>query len=230
VRYAITKLGSYLIVLLGIFIAFRYVGLRWNQIQWMATALTLGLAFGLQEMFANFVSGIIILFERPIRVGDIVTVDDVTGVVARVRMRATTITNWDRKDYIVPNKDFITGRVLNWTLSDQVNRIVITIGIAYGSDVEKARSILGRIAYEHPLTVNDPPADVTFEEFSDSSLKLVVRCFIAMKDMPFRLRVINQLHTEINAAFRAAGVEIAFPQHDLHIRSMPNSQPFAATM
>ena len=98
----------------------------------------------------------IILFERPLRVGDIVTVDDVTGVVSRVRIRATTITNWDRKEFVVPNKEFITGKLLNWTLSDQVNRIVINIGIAYGSDTEKARNLLLKIAREHPLLLADP--------------------------------------------------------------------------
>ena len=138
VRYAITTLASYAIVLVGVIVGCNTIGLRWSQIQWLATALTFGLAFGLQEMFANFVAGLIILFERPVRVGDIVTVDDTTGIVSRIRIRATTITNWDRKEYIVPNKEFITGKLLNWTLSDQVNRIVINVGIAYGSNTKRA--------------------------------------------------------------------------------------------
>ena len=95
--------------------------------QWLIAAISVGLGFGLQEILANFVSGLIILFERPVRVGDVVTVGDVTGVISRIRMRATTITNWDRKEFIVPNKEFVTGRLLNWTLSDQVNRIVINV-------------------------------------------------------------------------------------------------------
>ena len=136
-RYAVTTLASYAIILVGVVMGAGSLGLRWNQIQWLATALTFGLAFGLQEIFANFVAGLIILFERPLRVGDIVTVDDVTGVVSRVRIRATTITNWDRKEFVVPNKEFITGKLLNWTLSDQVNRIVINVGIAYGSDTDR---------------------------------------------------------------------------------------------
>ena len=110
VKYAITSLARYFIALIGIFIVFSTLGLGWSKLQWLATALTFGLAFGLQEIFANFVSGLILLIERPIRVGDIITVDEVTGVVSRIRMRATTITNWDRKEYIVPNREFITGK------------------------------------------------------------------------------------------------------------------------
>jgi potassium efflux system protein len=223
VRYAITTLVSYSIVLLGIIVACNSLGIHWNQVQWMATALTFGLAFGLQEMFANFIAGIIILFERPIRVGDIVTIDDVTGTVTRVRIRATTVTNWDRKDYIVPNKDFITGRVLNWTLSDQVNRITVNVGVAYGSDKRKTSEILQRIVRDHHSVVDDPPPNVTFEEFGDSSLNYVVRCYIAMKDMPARLQVVHELHTAIDDAFREANIEIAFPQRDLHLRSVPQN-------
>jgi potassium efflux system protein len=216
VRYAVTSLASYVIIVLGVFIAARTVGLRWSQIQWLATALTFGLAFGLQEMFANFVAGLIILFERPLRVGDIVTVDNVTGVVSRVRIRATTITDWDRKEFVVPNKEFITGRLLNWTLSDKINRIVIQIGIAYGSDTDKARNILSDILTAHPLLMDNPGPIVTFEGFGDSALNVVVRAYLPNLDN--RLSTIHELHTEIHKRFADAGIEIAFPQLDLHVR------------
>jgi potassium efflux system protein len=218
VRYAITTLVSYAIVMVGIIMACSTVGLQWSQIQWLATALTFGLAFGLQEMFANFVSGLIILLERPIRVGDIVTVDDVTGVVSRIRIRATSITNWDRKEYVVPNKEFITGRLLNWTLSDKVNRVMVTVGLAYGSDTERARELLLQVANDHPVVLKDPASMATFEGFGDNSLNLVLRAFLP--SLENRLQVIHELHTSIDQAFRKAGLEIAFPQRDLHIRSM----------
>ena len=221
VRYAITTIVSYLIVLVGLISSCSWLGIHWQQVQWMATALTFGLAFGLQEMFANFVAGIIILFERPIRVGDIVTVDNVTGVVSKVRIRATTITNWDRKDYVVPNKDFITGRVLNWTLSDQFNRIVVNVGVAYGSDKDKTLAAIRRVACEHPVVVDEPEPIVTFEEFGASSLNFVLRCYIAMKDMPHRLNTVHELHTMIDDAFREEKIEIAFPQQDIHVRTVP---------
>ena len=186
--------------------------------QWLATALTFGLAFGLQEIFANFVAGLILLFERPIRVGDVVTVDDISGVVSRIRIRATTITNWDRKEYVIPNKEFITGRMLNWTLSDKTNRIVINVGVAYGSDVQEVKRLLLKTCNDHPLILDDPPTLVTFEGFGDNSLSLVVRTFLP--DLSNRLPVIDELHTAIDTAFRRAGIEIAFPQCDLHLKSV----------
>lgn len=219
IRYAITTMASYAIVMIGTIWAFSTIGLKWEQIQWLATALTFGLAFGLQEMFANFVAGIIILFERPIRVGDIVTIHDVTGVVSRIRIRATSITNWDRKEYVVPNKEFITGRLLNWTLSDTVNRVVINVGIAYGADTEEARRLLVEIAERNPYMMKDPPPLATFEGFGDSTLNLVLRCYLP--NLENRLQVINDLHTSIDKAFRDAQIEIAFPQRDLHIRTAP---------
>jgi len=148
-----------------------------------------------------------------------VTVDEITGVISRIRMRATTITNWDRKEFIVPNREFITGRLLNWTLSDQVNRITLNVGIAYGSDTELATEILTRIVREQPLILTEPSPRVTFEEFGPSSLNYVVRCFLP--DMENRLAVIHDLHITIDREFRAAGIEIAFPQQDIHIRSLP---------
>jgi potassium efflux system protein len=217
-RYAVTTLASYAIILIGVVWGAGTMGLRWNQIQWLATALTFGLAFGLQEIFANFVAGLIILFERPLRVGDIVTVDDVTGVVSRVRIRATTITNWDRKEFVVPNKEFITGKLLNWTLSDQMNRIVINVGIAYGSDTETARNLLLKIARNHPLLLTDPAPAACFEAFGDSSLSLVLRAFLPTFEN--RLNVIHELHTAIHREFASAGIEIPFPQRDLHVRSI----------
>ena len=218
IRYAVTSITSYVIILFGAILAFNAIAIGWSTVQWLATALTFGLAFGLQEIFANFVAGLILLFERPIRVGDVVTVDDISGVVSRIRIRATTITNWDRKEYVIPNKEFITGRMLNWTLSDKTNRIVINVGVAYGSDTVRAKELLLKVCTDHPLTLNDPPTMVTFEGFGDNTLNLVVRTFLP--DLDNRLAVIDALHTQIDQAFRAAGIEIAFPQRDLHVRSV----------
>ena len=215
-RFASKALFSYAIVILGTVLALRTLSINWTSIQWLVTALTFGLAFGLQEIFANFVAGIILMFERPMRIGDLITVDEFTGVVTRIRTRATTIVNWDRKEYIIPNKDFITGRLINWTLSDAINRIQFTVGIAYGSDVAKAKKIIFDICREHPSIVDDPATSITFEEFADSSLNLVVRTFLGEVDS--RLGVIDNLHSRINSEFSAAGIEIAFPQHDLNLK------------
>ncbi|HLA85183.1 MAG TPA: mechanosensitive ion channel domain-containing protein [Thermoguttaceae bacterium] len=217
-RYTIAAISRYVIIVVGLLVGCHVLGLTWGTVQWLVAAVSVGLGFGLQEIFANFVSGIIILFERPVRVGDVVTIADITGVVSRIRMRATTITNWDRQEFIVPNKEFITGRLLNWTLSDQVNRVVLNVGIAYGSDTRLATELLTRIVREHPLILDEPAPRVTFEKFGDSSLNYVVRCFLP--DMDKRLQVIHDLHTSIDCAFREAGIEIAFPQQDIHIRSV----------
>ncbi len=216
-RFATKALISYAIVILGTVLAFRTLNVNWSNIQWLVTALTFGLAFGLQEIFANFVAGIILMFERPMRIGDLITVDDFTGVVTRIRTRATTIVNWDRKEYVIPNKDFITGRLINWTLSDAINRIQFTVGIAYGSDVKRAKELLYEICANHPKIVDDPGTIITFEEFADSSLNLVIRTFLGEVDS--RLRVVDQLHMRINEAFEKAGIEISFPQQDIHVRS-----------
>ena len=130
----------------GIVVVFTLLGIGWSQVQWLVAAVTVGLGFGLQEIFANFVSGLILLFERPIRIGDTVTVGGVAGNVSRIRTRATTITDWGRKELIIPNKEFVTGQVVNWSLSDQLLRLVIKVGIAYGSDTHLARDILMRVA------------------------------------------------------------------------------------
>ena len=219
VRYAITSLASYAIVILGVVIGGSTIGLSWSKIQWLATALTFGLAFGLQEIFANFVAGLIILFERPIRVGDVVTIADVTGVVSRIRIRATTITTWDRKEFIVPNKEFITGRLLNWTLSDTINRIEIAVGVAYGTDTELVRDLLVKAAAEHPIVLTEPAPNATFDGFRDSSLHFTLRLFLP--GLEHRLPVTHELHSTIHRTFREHDIEIAFPQRDLHIRNLP---------
>jgi len=218
-RFAIKTLTRYIIFVVGLIWAFNNIRVGWSQVQWLVAGVSVGLGFGLQEIFANFVSGLIILFERPLRAGDIVTIDDVTGVVKSIRLRSTIIRDWDRKDLIVPNKDFVTGRLLNWTLHDEVNRIVIPIGVAYGTDTDQAKSLLLSVANDHPLVASDPGPMATFEAFGDSSLNLILRCYISMQDMSNRLSVVDDLHTGIDVKFREAGIEIPFPQRDLHVRS-----------
>ncbi len=225
-RYAISTVSRYLITIVGLLVACKCLGLGWSNVQWLVAAISVGLGFGLQEIFANFVSGLILLLERPIRVGDVVTVDDVTGAVTRIRMRATTITNWDRKELVVPNREFITGRLLNWTLSDQVNRVTINVGVAYGSDTELARNLLLKVADEHPIVLNDPPPSAVFEGFGDSTLNIALRVYLP--NLENRLQTVHELHTTIDKLFRQASIEIAFPQRDLHIRSFQAPLPVAA--
>ena len=219
-RYAVRMVARYLIFVVGMVLACGAVGLGWNQVQWLAAALTVGLGFGLQEIFANFVSGLIILVERPVRIGDVVTIGDVSGAVSRIHIRATTITDWDRKEYIVPNKEFVTGRLLNWTLSDTTNRVVIDVGVAYGTDTKMARSLLLQAAGDHPGVLDDPGPVATFEEFADSALTLRLRCYLPNLDN--RLGTITELHEAIDRLFTDAEIEISFPQQDIHLRDVPD--------
>ncbi len=216
-RYAIITISRYVLTIIGIVLAFGAMGISWSSYQWLVAAVSVGLGFGLQEIFANFVSGLIVLFEQPIRVGDIVTIGDVTGVVSRIRMRATTVTNWDRQEFIVPNREFITGRLLNWTLSNTVNRVVITAGIAYGSDPDQVRGIMLEIARDHRFVLDDPEPNVTFEQFGDSTLNIVLRCYLA--DLENRLLTIHELNTEVHRRLNEAGVEFAFPTRELYFRN-----------
>jgi potassium efflux system protein len=216
-RYAITTVSQYIIVIIGIIAVFSHIGLEWSSIQWLVAALGVGLGFGLQEIVANFISGIIILFEKPVRVGDLVTIGDATGNVTQIRIRATTIRNWEKQELLVPNKELITGRVLNWSLSDQLNRLTIKVGIAYGSNVSKAISLIADAAREHPRILNEPESVITFEQFGDNSLNLTLRCFL--DKLEFRLPTISELHLAINEKFNTAGIVIAYPQRDIHFDS-----------
>ncbi len=216
-RYAVTTLSSYLIAAAGTMSALYILGGSWSQVQWLVAALSLGIGFGLQEIVANFISGLIILFEQPIRVGDQVTVGDSTGVVTRIRIRATTILDFDKRELLVPNKEFITGRLLNWSLSDQMSRILIPIGVAYGSDVQKAMALLAEAAEENELVLPEPKPFVIFEGFGDSALSLTLRAYIGSVD--YRVTTISKLNEEIDRKFNEAGIVIAFPQQDLHLNT-----------
>jgi potassium efflux system protein len=218
-RYAYVTIVKYAVVLAGLALAFDAIGVGWSSIQWLVAAVGLGLGFGLQEIFANFVSGLIILFERPIRVGDTVSVGEIHGTVSRIRIRATWITGFDRKELIVPNKTFVTGQLVNWTLSDQVLRLEIPVGIAYGSDTDRAIEVLSKVAKDSIRVLHDPPPQVFFLSFADSSLLFELRVFTRGVNQRFLAR--HELHLSIDKAFREAGIEIAFPQRDLHLRSVP---------
>ena len=183
--------------------------------------MTVGLGFGLQEIFANFVSGLILLFERPIRVGDIITLGDVTGTVTDIRIRATTVTNWDRKELIVPNRELITGRLLNWTLTDTTNRIVINLGLAYDTNVPEAREIILKAVRDHENVLADPGPNVTFEGFGDSCLNFVVRAYVASMDV--RLSTVHELHLRIHEELQQRGIEIPFMQVDMNVRQLPET-------
>lgn len=221
-RYAVIQLINYSLIALTTIVVANELGGQWSQVQWLVAALGVGLGFGLQEIFANFISGIILLFERPIRIGDTVTVGNVTGTVSRIQIRATTVTDWDRKDLVVPNKNFITNQLVNWTRTDNITRIVITVGIAYGSDTKLAHQVITDILKTHPLALSDPQPMVFFIGFGDSSLDFEIRLFV--KDVINRLPLTHDLHMSIDEEFKKHGIEIPFPQRDIHVRNVQPQQ------
>lgn len=218
-RYAVASVSRYVIVVVGMMVGLGLLGMRWSQLQWMAAALTVGLGFSLQEIFGNFVSGLILLFERPFRVGDVITIGEFTGTVSKIRTRATTLVDWDNKEVVIPNKTFITDRLINWTLSDTRTRIIIKVGVAYGSDIELVHRLLRQAASEQPAVLKEPAPASWFLAFGPSSLDFELRLFVdALAD---RMPTTNGLNTRIAQLFAEHGVEIAFPQIDLHVRHLP---------
>jgi potassium efflux system protein len=192
----------------------------------MAAGLTVGLGFGLQEVFANFVSGLLVLFERPMRVGDVITIAGIEGTVARIRTRATTVVDWDHREVVIPNKTFITDKLTNWTLSDSTTRLVIKLGVAYESDPDAVRTLLLEAARAHAKVLKEPPPNCWCVALGASTLDFELRVFVA--DVLERNAVRNDLHAAILRECRKRGVEIAFPQTDVWVRNLPGQSPQAA--
>jgi potassium efflux system protein len=213
-RIALSTLVRYSIMIIGFSAAFGFLGISWSKIQWLAAALTFGLGFGLQEIVANFVSGLILLVERPVRVGDAVTVGNLQGRVSRIQIRATTITLWDRSEMIVPNKEFITTKLVNWTLSDSQRRIDIPLRVAYGSDLQGVKSTLLEVARANPNVLDDPPPTVLLLDFGDDALKFELRVYV---DFGQGLDTQDALRMAIDEAFRGQGIELALPKLDIRI-------------
>jgi potassium efflux system protein len=211
-RVAFSTLVRYTISILGTIVVFGLLGLTWSKVQWLAAALTFGLGFGLQEIVANFVSGIILLVERPVRVGDVVTIGNLMGKVTRIQIRATTITLWDRSEMIVPNKEFITTKLVNWTLSDSKRRIEIPLRIAYGADLDEVRSTLVEIAEAHPSVLDEPAPHTLLLAFGEDAIQIELRFVV---DFGEGLTTKDQVQMSIDKAFREKGIEFALPKREI---------------
>ena len=216
-RYAVNQLAKYVLITIGFISVANELGGSWSQVQWLVAALSVGLGFGLQEIFANLVSGIILLFERPIRVGDTVTIGDITGIVSRIQMRATTLIDADQKEHVVPNKTFITSKLVNWSLSNAITRLVIPVGIAYGSDVDLAHKVMLDTVMSMPMVLADPEPCVLMVGFGDNALDFSIRVFVS--EVINRMPVTHEVYRRLEIALREHKIEIPFPQRDIHIRS-----------
>jgi small-conductance mechanosensitive channel len=216
-QLVILKVTHYLLVGLGIIVAVQSIGLNLTSLAVVFGLLSVGIGFGLQHVASNFVSGLIVLFERPIKIGDRITIGDVWGDVVNISLRATLIRTVDNISIIVPNSEFITSRVINWSHRDPKVRVHIPVGVAYGSDVPLViKSLLG-VADNHPEVMRDPPPKVWFNEFGNSSLNFELLVWIL--DPKGRPDIISELNRRIDEIFRENRITIPFPQRDLHVRS-----------
>jgi small-conductance mechanosensitive channel len=215
---SIKKLLHYMLVFIGLLLAMSLAGLELRNFAVLAGAFGIGIGFGLQNIVNNFVSGLILLFERPVKVGDMVVLDGEWGKVGKIGLRSTIIETFDQSELIVPNSRFISEKVTNWTFSNSRSRVVLPVGVAYGSNIELVLKILLEAAVTHELILNEPAPSPIFVGFGDSSLDFELRCWIS--DIGNRFTVRSDLGCYIDKRFREEGVEIPFPQRDLHLRSV----------
>ncbi len=220
--YAITTITKYLLMLVGGLVGFSMIGIEWSKLQWLVAALGVGLGFGLQEIFANFISGLIILFEKPIRIGDTVTIRDLTGSVTRINTRATTISDWDRKEIIVPNKAFITEQFINWSLSDSVTRVVLTVPAPVDADTEEVTKILIAAAHRCSLVIDTPAPEAFLVDLQQGIQIFELRIFAA--EMGHRMPLRHEMHQLIPAGFREHGIDMPFPPFQMRLESIDGRQ------
>lgn len=206
-NYAIKVISRYALTGAGVMLASRALGISWGSVQWLVAALGVGLGFGLQEIVANFVSGLIVLAERPVRIGDVVTIGSVTGRVSRIRARATVVVDTDNREVFVPNKGFITERVVNWTLSDTTTRVLVTFSVAYGSDVEAVQRLVLDAVRSTADVMTEPGPSVFFVELGGKSLNFEVRAFVGSLDDVMRVR--HAVNTAIEQVLRESGIKFA---------------------
>jgi potassium efflux system protein len=218
VHDSIMKLLHYGVITFGFLLAMSMLGFELKNLVVLAGALGIGIGFGLQNIVNNFVSGLILLFERPVKVGDMIMIESDWCLVRKIGMRATTVETFDQSEIIVPNSDLISQKVTNWTLTSEQSRVVISVGVAYGSDVENVLKVLTECALEHPKVLAEPPPSPLFMEFGDSSLNFELRAWVARASD--RMETKSDLLKAIDHRFRQEGVEIPFPQRDLHLRSI----------
>jgi len=217
IRYNMIRLGHYVVMTIGTLFAFQFVGLNLSSLTVIFGLLSVGIGFGLQNITSNFISGLILLFERPIKVGDRVTVGEVEGTVAAINMRATTVNSLRNISIIVPNSDFISAQVTNWSYGDPKIRVDIDVGVSYGSDLDAVLKALNDVAEENSEVMQHPKPQVLLMNFGDSSWDMQLRFWLKSPDGYYRVR--SDINCAIVRKFRERNVEIPFPQRDLHLRS-----------
>jgi potassium-dependent mechanosensitive channel len=215
---SITSVVHYALIAIGVLFALGALGVHLQNFAIVAGALSLGIGFGLQNIVNNFVSGIILLFERPVRVGDTVVVGGEWGTIKKIGLRSTVVETFERSEMIVPNGDLVSEKVTNWTLSNPIARLALPVGVAYGSPVSTVLQILREAAPAHPAVLDEPPPQALFVGFGDNALDFELRLWV--RELRLRMEVQSVVLEELDRRFRDTGIEIPFPQRDLHLRSL----------
>lgn len=216
--YAITTITKYLLLLFGAILSFSWIGIEWSKLQWVVTALSVGLGFGMQEIFSNFISGLIILFEKPIRIGDTVTIRNLTGTVTKINTRATTISDWDRKEIIVPNKAFITEQFINWSLSDTLTRVVLTVPAPAEANTEEVTKILINSAERCSLVLDNPTPEAYLVDLQQGIQIFELRIYAA--EMGHRMPLRHEIHQLILAGYREHGITLPYPPFQVRTETL----------
>ncbi|CAG9431830.1 miniconductance mechanosensitive channel MscM [Providencia alcalifaciens] len=219
--YAISTLTKYGITIIGTIVGFSMLGIDWSKLQWLVAAMGVGLGFGLQEIFANIISGLMILFEKPIRIGDTVTIRNLTGSITKINTRATTLTDWDRKEIIVPNKAFITEQFINWSLTDTITRIVMTIPAPADANSEKVTEIILRAAKRSSMILDNPNPEVYLVDLQQGIQIFELRVYAG--EMGHRLPARHEIHQHILEAFAEQGITLPFPPFQARVDVRSNS-------
>lgn len=217
IQFTFTRISQYLITFVGIIVAFQFIGIDLSGLAVVLGFLSVGIGFGLQNITSNFFAGIILLFERPINVGDRVTVGDTEGDVQKINIRSTTVRSVNNISYIVPNSEFISTTVINWSHGDKKIRVDLDVGVSYSSDLDLVLKVLREIAIENKDVLKNPEPEVHFREFGDSSWNMRLRVWISHPKRHYYVR--SDINCEIVRKFRQHNIQIPFPQRDLHLRS-----------
>jgi small-conductance mechanosensitive channel len=221
VKESLKRLTHYALFSVGFLVAVSMAGLDLQKFTILAGALGVGIGFGLQNIVNNFVSGLILLFERPVKVGDIINIDQDWGTIKKIGLRSTIFETFDRAEIIVPNADLVAQKVTNWTFSSKIVRVNLPVGVAYGSPLEKVLGVLNRAAREHPDVFSYPEPNTIFEEFGNSSINFRLRFWVHTIDD--RMKIRSEVAVIVDRLFREEGIEIPFPQRDLHLRSIDSN-------
>ena len=229
--YAVLKLLSYAITSLGIIFSLSYLGFSWDKLQWLVAAVGLGVSIGLKEVFANLLSGLIILFEQPVRIGDTISfgtgTDQLIGEVSRIRIRATTMVDWDHKEIIIPNAMLLNEKVINWSLSDSIVRIILPFYVEHNTDCDLVEQLILQACKENEHVVDNPISYASLMQYGDSALLYEVRTYIT--HVKYRLTVINQINTRMRILFNENNINIAPPKQFLYLKEdQPNQMQLAS--